>query len=248
MNVYDLFHGAAGVRKIPQNLQMHSCRSRFEFWEQSCSGTPVGNQILLLKDKQVEDSDTLESFDISSSATFILLRRAPLLSGAINREDLEHLLQDMFGCTCVLHTCIWLPYRTTSLFSRPSRLTAMTCSTCPQTLQQCLGKLWRALLQVGQFQTCRMARRTSGRNFWLIQAKLDRSHSQGLSVPGSRKFPRAFLVSRDRNLILGTCRTMPALFLFLHKQGWRVKKIQAATLRGCSLRATLLQFLKEVRA
>ena len=68
----------------------------------------MGNQILLLKDKQVEDSDTLESFDISSSATFILLRRAPLLSGAINREDLEHLLQDMFGCTCVLHTCIWL--------------------------------------------------------------------------------------------------------------------------------------------
>ncbi|CAE6964181.1 Scn10a [Symbiodinium sp. CCMP2592] len=58
------------------------------------TGTPVGNQILLLKDKQVEDGDTLESFDISSSATFILLRRAPLLSGAINREDLEHLLQD----------------------------------------------------------------------------------------------------------------------------------------------------------
>ncbi|OLP87191.1 Sodium channel protein type 10 subunit alpha [Symbiodinium microadriaticum] len=57
-------------------------------------GTPVGNQILLLNDKQVEDGDTLASFDITSSATFILLRRAPLLSGAINREELEHLLQD----------------------------------------------------------------------------------------------------------------------------------------------------------
>ena len=53
----------------------------------------MGNQILLLNDKQVEDGDTLASFDITSSATFILLRRAPLLSGAINREELEHLLQ-----------------------------------------------------------------------------------------------------------------------------------------------------------
>ncbi|CAE7234965.1 Scn10a [Symbiodinium natans] len=57
-------------------------------------GTPVGNQILLLHDKQVDDGDTLDSLDITSSATFILLRRAPLLSGAINREDLDHLLQD----------------------------------------------------------------------------------------------------------------------------------------------------------
>ena len=55
----------------------------------------MGNQILLLHDKQVDDGDTLDSLDITSSATFILLRRAPLLSGAINREDLDHLLQDI---------------------------------------------------------------------------------------------------------------------------------------------------------
>ena len=127
-------------------------------------------------------------------------------------------------------------------------LTAMTCSTCPQTLQQYLSRWWRALPQVGQFQKCRMAWMTSGRSFWLAQAKLDRSHFQGLSVSSSRRFPRAFLVCRDRNLIHGTCGTMPTLFLLLRQQGRRVKKIQAATHRDCNLRATLHQFMKEVRA
>lgn len=57
-------------------------------------GTPVANQVLLLNDQQVEDADTLRSLNVSCEATFLLLRRAPLLSGAINREELEHLLED----------------------------------------------------------------------------------------------------------------------------------------------------------
>ena len=57
-------------------------------------GTPVANQVLLLDGQQVEDAQTLKSLEVSEEASFLLLRRAPLLSGAINREELEHLLQD----------------------------------------------------------------------------------------------------------------------------------------------------------
>ncbi|CAK9113711.1 unnamed protein product [Durusdinium trenchii] len=57
-------------------------------------GTPVANQVLLFEDRPVDDSETLRSLHVSKEATFLLLRRAPLLSGAINREELEHLLED----------------------------------------------------------------------------------------------------------------------------------------------------------
>lgn len=53
----------------------------------------MANQVLLLNDQQVEDVDTLRGLNVSSEATFLLLRRAPLLSGAINRDELEHLLE-----------------------------------------------------------------------------------------------------------------------------------------------------------
>ena len=61
-------------------------------------GTPVANQVLLLNDQQVEDADTLRSLDVAREATFLLLRRAPLLSGAIHREELEHLLEEAERC------------------------------------------------------------------------------------------------------------------------------------------------------
>ncbi|CAJ1410278.1 unnamed protein product [Effrenium voratum] len=57
-------------------------------------GTPVANQVLLFDGKLVDDVDTLRSLNISKVAEFLLLQRAPLLSGAINREELEHLLKD----------------------------------------------------------------------------------------------------------------------------------------------------------
>ena len=58
------------------------------------SGTPVANQVLLFDGKLVDDVDTLRSLNISKVAEFLLLQRAPLLSGAINREELEHLLKE----------------------------------------------------------------------------------------------------------------------------------------------------------
>eukprot|EP00931_Biecheleriopsis_adriatica_P006669 TRINITY_DN108036_c0_g1_i1.p1 TRINITY_DN108036_c0_g1~~TRINITY_DN108036_c0_g1_i1.p1 ORF type:complete len:251 (+),score=52.45 TRINITY_DN108036_c0_g1_i1:55-807(+) len=56
-------------------------------------GTPVSNQIWMLGDRKVENDATLSSLGVES-ATFVLLQSAPLLSGALAREDLEHLLAD----------------------------------------------------------------------------------------------------------------------------------------------------------
>ncbi|CAE7629406.1 Scn11a [Symbiodinium pilosum] len=54
----------------------------------------AGNFDFLRTSPRIPTVLTEDSFNITSAATFILLRRAPLLSGAINREDLDHLLQD----------------------------------------------------------------------------------------------------------------------------------------------------------
>ena len=70
----------------------------------------AGNFDFLRTSPRIPTVLTEDSFNITSAATFILLRRAPLLSGAINREDLDHLLQDCLGLSSGLKVKGWLLY------------------------------------------------------------------------------------------------------------------------------------------
>ena len=116
----------------------------------------MANQVLLLNDQQVEDVDTLRGLNVSSEATFLLLRRAPLLSGAINRDELEHLLEaglwrcgDIMWCCCgdeehgVDKTCVLFAWK---LDEAKDRIKVATYSKMPGVIPGC----WLPLLP-GQF-------------------------------------------------------------------------------------------------
>lgn len=58
-------------------------------------GTAAGNQVLLLNGQQLEDGcQPLCNVGATASATFVLTKRAPLLSGQLTVSDLERLLDD----------------------------------------------------------------------------------------------------------------------------------------------------------